>query len=131
LAQTQIEIIGAGFGRTGTLSLKTALEILGYAKCYPIEEVFSHPWHAWSRVKAMDTGRADWPRLFQGYRASVDWPGCTFYRQLSAAYPQTKVILTVRDPEKWYAAPMHPYKTSCSVSPLTRCGCSLPGLSWG
>ena len=97
-----IQVIGAGLGRTGTLSLKAALEELGFAKCYhPLRVVASmdqaRTWDAAARGEPVD-----WDRLFAGFRATVDLPGCVFYRELLAKYPEAKVILTVRDPERWY-----------------------------
>jgi Sulfotransferase domain len=97
-----IQVIGAGLGRTGTLSLKAALEELGFAGCYHPLRVFAsmdqaRTWDAAARGKPVD-----WDRLFAGYRATVDLPGCVFYRELMENYPQAKVILTVRDPERWY-----------------------------
>jgi hypothetical protein len=97
-----IQVIGAGLGRTGTLSLKAALEALGFAKCYHPLAVFasldqSQTWDAAARGEPVD-----WDRIFAGYRATVDFPGCVFYRELLAKYPEAKVILTVRDPERWY-----------------------------
>ena len=97
-----LEVIGAGLGRTGTLSLKIALEQLGFAGCYHMTEVFAHPEHVplWDAAGRGDP--VDWDALFRGYRATVDWPGCNFYRALMGWYPDAKVILTVRDPERWY-----------------------------
>jgi hypothetical protein len=97
-----IQVIGAGLGRTGTLSLKAALEELGFAKCYhPLAVVASmdqaRTWAAAARGEPVD-----WDRIFAGYRATVDLPGCVFYRDLLEKYPHAKVILTVRDPERWY-----------------------------
>jgi hypothetical protein len=97
-----LKVIGAGFGRTGTLSLKVALEQLGFVKCYHMTEVFSRPeyvglWDAAARGEPVD-----WESLFRGYEATVDWPGCNFYREFLRLYPQAKVILTVRDPDGWY-----------------------------
>lgn len=99
-----IRVIGAGLGRTGTLSLKVALEELGFSRCYHMEEVFKHPGHPsiWSAASRGEP--VDWDALFQGYQATVDWPGCAFYRELIRRYPDAKVILTVRDPEKWYGS---------------------------
>jgi hypothetical protein len=102
-----IEIIGAGLGRTGTLSLKIALEELGFAKCYHMVDVLAHiddarVWDAAARGEPVD-----WDKLFTGYRATVDFPGCVFYRELMAKYPEAKVILTVRDPERWYDSALH------------------------
>ncbi len=97
-----LKVIGAGFGRTGTLSLKIALEQLGFAKCYHMTEVFAKPNH----IKLWDAAArgepVDWEALFQGYLATVDWPGCNFYQEYHRLYPEAKVILTVRDPERWY-----------------------------
>ncbi|MDX2426933.1 MAG: sulfotransferase [Cycloclasticus sp.] len=97
-----IEIIGAGFGRTGTLSLKMALEQLGYAKCYHMHDLFKHPGHAETWTGLAKGEDPDWPTLFNGYRALVDWPCAYFWRELVDYYPQAKVLLTVRDPDAWY-----------------------------
>jgi hypothetical protein len=97
-----IEIIGAGFGRTGTLSLKFALEKLGYDKTYHMMELIATPEHLkhWQQLEA--GGEPDWDELFENYKASVDFPGCIYYKEMMKRYPNAKVILTVRDPEKWY-----------------------------
>lgn len=101
-----MQVIGAGFGRTGTLSLKVALERLGFDPCYHMTEVMDKPEHAefWARAPlALERGeQVNWETVFEGYRATVDFPGCVFYRELMEAYPQAKVLLTVRDPESWY-----------------------------
>jgi hypothetical protein len=77
-----LELRGAGLGRTGTLSLKLALERLGFGPCYH--------------------GKPDWTTIFDGYLATVDYPGCTFWRELIEFYPSAKVLLTGRDPEEWF-----------------------------
>lgn len=97
-----LSVVGAGFGRTGTLSLKAALERLGFDKCYHMTEVFSHPDHAPIWKAAAEGGDVDWDALLDGYRAAVDWPSCTFWRELMDHYPDSKVILSLRDPERWY-----------------------------
>ncbi len=97
-----IEVIGAGFGRTGTLSLKLALERLGLGPCYHMVEVFERPEDIPLWEEAADDKSFDWERLLAGYRSAVDWPVCHFWRELSAFYPHAKVILTARDPEAWY-----------------------------
>jgi hypothetical protein len=97
-----IKLIGAGFGRTGTSSLQVALEELGLNKCYHMREVFAHPEHFLFWLAATEHRPVNWDRLFAGYQATVDWPGCTFYQELMAYYPDAKVLLSVRDPEKWY-----------------------------
>jgi Sulfotransferase domain len=97
-----LEVIGAGFGRTGTMSLKVALEELGFGPCYHMSEVFAHPEHVELWRAAVQGKPLDWERIFGGYRSTVDWPGCTFYRELMENYPDAKVILTVRDPQRWY-----------------------------
>lgn len=97
-----IEVIGAGFGRTGTASLKQALEQLGYDRCYHMVELIQNPDGLQHWVNAEKALQVDWDRLFEDYRAIVDFPGSVYYKELLAHYPNAKVILTVRDPEKWY-----------------------------
>jgi hypothetical protein len=101
-----IQVIGAGFGRTGTLSLREALVRLGVGPCDHMLENFEHPerFALWQEaLRRKKTGEPiDWRPLLGGYRAIVDWPGAYFWRELIAAHPEAKVILTVRDPERWY-----------------------------
>lgn len=101
-----LEIIGAGFGRTGTLSLKVALERLGFAPCLHMTSVIvdtdrARPWNEAAARKARGEP-IDWPRVLGRHRATVDWPGAFFWRELAAAYPEAKVVLSVRDPDRWY-----------------------------
>lgn len=102
-----LSVIGAGFGRTGTLSLKLALEQLGFSKCYHMIEVFEQPAHIplWAAAHRGDA--IDWRSLYQGYRAAVDWPACNLWREQLAAFPEAKVILSTRDPESWYDSVMN------------------------
>ena len=81
-----IKVIGAGFGRTGTLSLKAALEELGLVKCYHMTDVLAHLEHAMIWDNAARGEPIDWDALFRGYQATVDWPGCTSYEQLLGHY---------------------------------------------
>jgi hypothetical protein len=97
-----LEVIGAGFGRTGTLTLKTALEMLGFGPCHHMVEVIEHPeqlpfWNKATRGEAVD-----WEDVYGPYKATVDWPGCHFYAALADHYPNAKVILSKRDPGRWY-----------------------------
>jgi Sulfotransferase domain len=105
-----VKVIGAGFGRTGTLSLKAALEELGFAPCYHMREVFEHPKDAGLWKAAAEGEPVDWHSVLDQYQAAVDWPVCAFYKELMEEYPEAKVLLTVRDPERWYestAATIH------------------------
>ena len=97
-----MKLIGAGFGRTGTMSLKIALETLGFSPCYHMTEVFAHPEHTWFWISAWRGDPADWDGVLGGYEAAVDWPACTFYEELMKRHPDAKVILSVREPERWY-----------------------------
>jgi hypothetical protein len=99
-----LSVIGAGFGRTGTLSLKLALEQLGFGPCYHMLEVLKNPQAPGYWEAAADGGPVDWERIFDGYRSTVDWPSATFYRELAEAYPDAKVVLSVRDPDAWFAS---------------------------
>ena len=96
-----IEVIGAGFGRTGTMFL-AALDDLGFGPCYHMSELFEHPKHIELWEAAAKGQPVDWDEVFAGYRATVDWPGGASYEELMEKYPDAKVILTVRDPERWY-----------------------------
>ena len=97
-----LSVIGAGFGRTGTMSLKLALEQLGIGPCYHMSEVFKNSAAPGYWEAAADGKPVDWEEVFAGYRSTVDWPSATFYKELADAYPDAKVILTVRDPEAWF-----------------------------
>lgn len=99
-----LEVIGAGFGRTGTLTLKTALEKLGFGPCHHMTEVLDNPEQMPFWNHAADGEPVDWEEVYSGYRATVDWPGCSFYAELAEVYPDAKVILSRRDPERWYAS---------------------------
>ncbi len=102
-----LDVIGAGFGRTGTLSLKQALEQLGFNKCYHMMEIFGLPDHP-EQWRAAHRGDAiDWEKLFTGYRASVDWPSCNFWKEQLQAFPKAKVILSFRDSDSWYESIMN------------------------
>ncbi|HET6906790.1 MAG TPA: sulfotransferase [Rhodanobacteraceae bacterium] len=97
-----LRIIGAGLGRTGTKSLKLALEQLLGAPCYHMSEVFQHPehiphWHAAARGEM-----PDWHALFAGYGAAVDWPAGSFWPEISEAFPDALVVLTARDAQSWW-----------------------------
>ncbi len=96
-----LKVIGAGFGRTGTASLKVALETLLGAPCYHMSEVLGNPGHVdkWLDVAA---GNPDWNSIFGNYEATVDFPASTYWRELADAYPEAKVILSVRDAESWF-----------------------------
>lgn len=97
-----LKVIGAGFGRTGTHSLKIALEMLGFAPCYHMVEVFSHPGHSEAWEAAARGEEIDWERLIGGYQSAVDWPASYFWRELLKVNPSAKVILTERPEEAWY-----------------------------
>jgi hypothetical protein len=105
-----LQVIGAGLPRTGTLSMKGALEQLGFAPSYHMAEVLlprpgCNDGHLQAWLDAYRHGTPlDWPRLFAHYRATFDAPACFHYRELMQAFPQAKLILTVRDPSAWFAS---------------------------
>jgi sulfotransferase family protein len=89
-------------GRTGTASLKVALERLLGAPCYHMSEVFQHPGHADVWRRAVLGENVDWDRLFEGFAAAVDWPTGSFWPELMRRYPDALVLLSLRDPEEWW-----------------------------
>lgn len=96
-----LKIVGAGFGRTGTKSLKEALERLGFGPCYHMTELHHDPERLRFWREAADTGKTDWDALFDGYTACVDWPAARYWRELADFYPDAKVLLTVRSAQSW------------------------------
>lgn len=96
-----LRVVGAGLGRTGTHSLKLALERLLGAPCYHMVEVFKHPEHAHDWHQAAIGQMPDWEALFSGYTSAVDWPASAFWPELSEAYPDALVILSTRSAQSW------------------------------
>jgi len=99
-----IEVMGAGFGRTGTNSMREALNLLGLGPCHHMLEVNAHEeqralWRA--HVRGDSPG---WEKLFAGYRSCVDWPSAHYWRELLDVYPKAKVILTYRSAESWWTS---------------------------
>jgi Sulfotransferase domain len=99
-----LEVISSGFGRTGTSSLKVALEILGFGPCHHMDEVLASPaqvalWQGYAAGKVMDV--AD---FFTGYRSQVDFPGAHVWRESAARFPKAKVLHSVRPEEKWWTS---------------------------
>jgi len=97
-------VIGAGWGRTGTTSLKNALEILGFGPCHHMHEVLANREQLPFFQAAVDGDAVDWEELFSAYRSAVDWPVSAFWRELSEHYPDAKFILSVRDEESWWSS---------------------------
>ncbi len=95
-----MKLIGAGLPRTGTMSQKIALEMLGLSPCYHMVNVLADLTEVprWDRAVG---GEPTWKEIFEGYQATVDWPGAFFYEELAEAYPEAKVLLSVREPESW------------------------------
>jgi len=96
-----LTIIGTGLGRTGTASLKIAIEKLGIGRCYHMKEVLADPEHIRFWVDVAE-GRANFDRIFSDFSATVDFPACIYWRDLIDYYPEAKVILSIRDAENWF-----------------------------
>lgn len=123
-----LDIIGAGFGRTGTLSIKHALETLGFERCYHMSEVFRNPEHVPVWQEAHDGQPIDWEALFDGYRATMDWPACNFWQELAERYPDAKVLLSTRDPQRWWES----VNNTIYPSTLQAMRAEKPGVrAWG
>ena len=97
-----LEVIGPGFGRTGTKSMKEALDQLGLGPCHHMGEIFEHPEQVpyWQAIAAKKP--VDWSAVFCGYRSQIDWPGAHVWRELATAYPTAKVVMTVRPEAAWW-----------------------------
>ncbi|TDB97374.1 sulfotransferase family protein [Actinomadura sp. 7K534] len=98
-----MKIINAGLGRTGTTSLKVALERLGYGPCFHMFDIVGDEARLaqWEKI-VCDGQSPDWDAVFDGYNSAVDGPPSVYYGEMAKAFPEAKMILTVRDPERWY-----------------------------
>ncbi len=97
-----LKVIGSGFGRTGTMSTKMALEQLGFGSCHHMIEVMTNPAQP-AKWQAVSAGKpVDWHDVFDGYRSQVDWPGAAVWQQTAAAFPDAKVLHTERPEEAWW-----------------------------
>jgi hypothetical protein len=98
-----IRLVGAGLGRTGTHSLKLALERLTGAPCYHMVEVFGKEDAVTCWRAAAEGHPPDWHAFLAGYAATVDWPACTFWREIAEAFPDAPVLLSTRtSAEEWW-----------------------------
>jgi hypothetical protein len=126
-----MKVIGAGIGRTGTLSLKAALERLGLGPCFHGRHVLDHRDRLPLWLAAASGEPVDWSLLFEGYQSTMDWPGAAFWRELVATWPDAKVILTERDPASWYdsvARTIYPMFGSRSDPRAEAARATVPGL---
>ncbi len=97
-----LDVIGAGLGRNATMSMKFALEQLGFGPCYHMMELFrAAPTAIPQWLEAAD-GRPDWDAIFAGYRSTCDYPAASYWRELAEYFPNAKVVLTARDPDGWF-----------------------------
>lgn len=98
-----LQVLGTGFGRTGTMSLKLALEELGVGPCHHMKEVISNPEQVrlWTEAAA---GRPDFGAIFEGFQSAVDWPVAAFWPQVLATSTQAKLILPTRSAESWFSS---------------------------
>ena len=97
-------MIGAGWGRTGTTTAAAALEQLGFGPCVQMQTMWTRPDLAEVWNKHHSGVAADWRSVLAEFESCVDWPGCFEWREFSALWPDALVLLTVRDPESWYAS---------------------------
>lgn len=97
-----MQVIGAGLGRTGTNSLKVALEILLQGPCYHMFELWQHPEDVVSWQAAVDGKPVNWQDFLSAWVATVDWPGAPLFDKMADAFPDALVLLSIRDGEDWY-----------------------------
>ncbi|MEM7798174.1 MAG: sulfotransferase family protein [Chloroflexota bacterium] len=99
-----MKLIGAGFPRTGTMSLRAALNHLGVGPCHHMAAVIGDKAQAPLWQALVDGAEPDFDTIYRGYQSTVDAPGCFYYKELMEKYPNAKVLLSVRDPERWYSS---------------------------
>lgn len=128
-----LSVIGAGLPRTGTSSLKLALEQLGFGPCFHMREILSNPGRARYWEDAADGKPVDWEEAFEGFRSTTDAPACHFYKQLADRFPDAKLILSTRDPERWFSSCLETIlqpmvmKVHASMGTLAMCN----KIGWG
>jgi len=134
-----MRVIGAGFGRTGTLSFKRALEELGFGPTYHMQEVMRRPAHIDQWYRYARTGEVDWDALFSGFGSGVDFPVSCVWAELASHFPDANVVLTVRDPQMWWestASTIYGFRTAFpawmlrSVPPIGRWVEMVDRLVW-
>ena len=99
-----MKVIGVGFGRTGTLSLRAALCELGFGPCHHMIDVAADPALEGKWLRKASGANISWTEIFDGYVSTVDWPGCFYWNELMDRFPHAKAILTVRDAGAWYSS---------------------------
>ncbi len=99
-----LKVIGAGFGRTGTDSMREALNILGFGPCHHMFEVNAHAEQKRMWRALVQGAAVQWEQLFAGYGSCIDWPSAYYWKELSEFYPEAKVVLTYRTPESWWTS---------------------------
>jgi hypothetical protein len=104
LPEQPMRVIGAGFGRTGTTSLKLGLEKLGFGPCHHMKEILEHPDEVPTWERAARGEPIDWKTFMRPWGSACDFPSAFYYRELMEAFPDAKVILTTRDPASWYTS---------------------------
>ena len=112
-----LKVIGTGFGRTGTDSMREALDMLGFGPCHHMFEVNANEeqkrlWRAFVKGTPMP-----WNPLFEGYASCIDWPSAHYWPELVSAYPNARVILTWRSPESWWESFEKPSWPACARAP--------------
>jgi hypothetical protein len=116
-----VRVVGAGLGRTGTTSLKLALERLLGAPCYHMVETQGRPQDRLVWKRAFEGDPPDWTDVLAGYAATVDWPGAAVWEDIWAAFPDALVLLSVRDVDDWWRS------ASRTIFPSLASGTPRPG----
>ena len=98
-----MKVICAGWGRTGTRSLKYALQTLLKAPAYHMQNILLNKKDAklWYNIIFNNPQKNNWEKIYSGYGACLDFPSCNYYKELMKEYPDAKVILTIRDENSW------------------------------
>jgi len=113
-----LRVVGAGLGRTGTLSLKVALEKLLGAPCHHMMEVFTHPEQVEVWTAAFKGKPPDWKKFLAPYAATVDWPSAGLWWEIAQAFPNAVILLSTRDSaETWWSSASETIFPSLGAAP--------------
>ncbi|EDO39565.1 predicted protein [Nematostella vectensis] len=92
-----MKIIGAGLPKTGTKSLASALRRLGFNVHDHHEQL---QFHCDEYIAAFKGPMPNFEEMYENVDATTDLPACIFYKEIFKAFPDAKVILSVRDDEE-------------------------------
>lgn len=89
-----MRVVLAGMPKTGTKSIKKALNILGYS-VYDVEENFEKLYDEWTKIMTVGGDVEDFRKMYRDVDATCDVPACYYWEEMHKAFPDAKVDIVV------------------------------------